>query len=204
MAAIPSYRLIIVGSGGVGKTSILKRLVEDSFTEDSIATIGVESESTVIMVENQKVKLRIWDTAGQERFRSVAKSYYRKAVGVIVVYDLTDRKSFDELTTWFTDIHALGDPNAVIQLVGNKSDLADGRVVTLSEAEEFAEHHRIQYLETSAKAGANVREAFVRIAALILQKGIKGTEQSVNQDPLLSGVGGLGAGTPPAKDGGCC
>jgi small GTP-binding protein len=87
---IPSYKFIIVGSSGVGKTSILKRLVEDSFSEDSLATIGVEFESTVIMVDSQKVKLQIWDTAGQERFRSIAKAYYRNAVGVIVVYDLTD------------------------------------------------------------------------------------------------------------------
>jgi small GTP-binding protein len=96
---IPGYRIIIVGSSGVGKTSILKRLIDDSFAEDSLATIGVESESTVIMVDNQKVKLRIWDTAGQERFRCIAKAYYRKAVGVILVYDLTDRKSFDELNS---------------------------------------------------------------------------------------------------------
>jgi small GTP-binding protein len=204
MSAIPSYRFIIVGSSGVGKTAILKRLVEDSFTEDSLATIGVESESTVIMVDNQKVKLRIWDTAGQERFRSIAKAYYRKAVGVILVYDLTDRTSFDDLNGWLTDIHALCDPNAVVQLIGNKSDLADARLVTLSEAETFAEHHRIQYVETSARVGANIREAFVRVTALILQKGIKGMDGSASQDSLLSGVGGLGAGPPPAKEGGCC
>jgi GTPase SAR1 family protein len=91
----------------------------------------------------------------------------------------------------------------VIQLIGNKSDLADGRLVTVSEAEGFAEHHRIQYLETSAKMGANIREAFVRVAALILKKGLKGMDGSASQDPLLGGVGGLGAGPPPPKEG-CC
>jgi small GTP-binding protein len=202
MTASPSYKFIIVGSSGVGKTSILKRLVEDSFTDDSLATIGVEFESTVIMVEEQKVKLQIWDTAGQERFRSIAKAYYRNAVGVIVVYDLTDRKSFDELSGWFTDIHTLCDANAVIQLIGNKSDLAGNRVVTVSEAESFAEHHRIQYLETSAKMGANIGEAFVKVAALLLKRGVKPAGPEAAQDPLLGGVGGLG-GTPPPKEG-CC
>jgi small GTP-binding protein len=204
MTAIPSFRLIIVGSSGVGKTSILKRLVEDSFAEESLATIGLESESTVIMVDDRKVKLRIWDTAGQERFRSIAKAYYRKAVGVILVYDLTERTSFDDLTGWLADIHALCDANAVVQLIGNKSDLADRRLVTLSEAEAFAEHHRVQYLETSAKAGANVREAFVRIAAVILERGLKGVDGSGSQDLLLRGVGGLGAGPPPETGGRCC
>jgi small GTP-binding protein len=202
MASPPNYKFIIVGSSGVGKTAILNRLVEDSFTDESLATIGVEFESTVLMVDGQKVKLQIWDTAGQERFRSIAKAYYRNAVGVIVVYDLTDRKSFDELTAWLTDIHALCDANAVIQLIGNKSDLASERAVSVSEAESFAEHHRIQYLETSAKIGANVGEAFVKVAALILQRGVKPDDGGMAHDPLLGGVGGLGSPQPAKAE--CC
>jgi small GTP-binding protein len=203
MSTLPAFKFIIVGSSGVGKTAILKRLVDDSFTDESLATIGVEFESTVVKVDNQKVKLQIWDTAGQERFRSIAKAYYRNAVGVIVVYDLTDRKSFDELNAWLTDIHSLCDASAVIQLIGNKSDLTEERVVSVSEAESFAEHHRIQYLETSAKMGANVGEAFVRVAALILQKGIRPADPAATPDPLLGGVGGLGTQQQPAQ-GGCC
>jgi small GTP-binding protein len=181
--AVVSYKFIIVGSSGVGKTAILKRLVEDTYTEDSQSTIGVEFDSTVLNIGDRKVKLQIWDTAGQERFRSISKAYYRNAVGVILVYDLTDRKSFDELTSWLNDIRTLCDANAVVQLIGNKSDLNAQRVVSAAEAEQFATQHHLQYLETSAKMAANVREAFVKVATAILAKGGKPTTAG-DQDPF--------------------
>jgi small GTP-binding protein len=186
MSGIPNFKFIIVGSSGVGKTAILKRLVEDTFTEDSLATIGVEFDSTVIAVDNRKVKLQIWDTAGQDRFRSIAKAYYRNAAGVFVVYDLADRKSYDDLNSWLTDIHALCDANAVVMLVGNKADLAHRRVVTVAEAESFAKHHHIQYMETSAKMGANIREAFVKVTAAILgKKPGAAIDAGVRDPPIL-------------------
>jgi small GTP-binding protein len=190
MSSTPNYKFIIVGSSGVGKTAILKRLVEDTFTEDSTSTIGVEFESTVIHVDGRKVKLQIWDTAGQERFRSIGKAYYRNAIGVIVVYDLTERQSFDELGQWIADIHTLCDANAVIQLIGNKTDLAADRVVSLKEAEDFANRHRIQYIETSARIGANVRETFTQVATAILAK--KGDLPNVDDEEtaFLGSIGG--------------
>jgi len=178
--SIQSFKFILIGSSGVGKTAILKRLVEDSFTDESQSTIGVEFDSTIINVDDQKVKLQIWDTAGQERFRSIAKAYYRNAVGVILVFDITERKSFDDLSGWLNDIRTLCDPNAVIQLIGNKSDLGSSRVVTLSEAEQYATQQHMSYLETSAKGGDNVREAFIRVAGQILSKGLKAP---VNNQP---------------------
>jgi small GTP-binding protein len=114
MTSIPSFKFIVIGSSGVGKTAILKRLIEDTFTEESLATIGVEFDTTLLMVDNRRVKLQIWDTAGQERFRSIAKAYYRGAVGVILVYDLADRKTFDDLPDWIADIRSLCEPNAVV------------------------------------------------------------------------------------------
>ena len=185
--SVQSFKFILIGSSGVGKTAILKRLVEDSFNDESQSTIGVEFDSTIIDVDDQKVKLQIWDTAGQERFRSIAKAYYRNAVGVILVFDITERKSFDDLSGWLNDVHTLCDPNAVIQLIGNKSDMATSRVVTLTEAEGFAAQHHMSYLETSAKGGDNVREAFVRVAGNILSKGLKSTNQNngVNKSPLI-------------------
>jgi len=173
MSTLTSLKFIIIGSSGVGKTALLKRLVEDSFAEESQSTIGVEFDSTVIQVDDRQVKLQIWDTAGQERFRSIAKAYFRNAVGVLLVFDITERKTFDDLSHWLNDVHALCDPNVVIQMIGNKADLGSSRIVTLSEAENFAEHHQISYLETSAKGGDNVREAFIRTAAQILNKSIK-------------------------------
>jgi small GTP-binding protein len=199
MSGIPNYKFIIVGSSGVGKTAILKRLVEDSFSDESVSTIGVEFDSTVLMVDDRKVKLQIWDTAGQERFRSIAKAYYRNAVGVIVVYDLTDRKSFDDLAGWLTDIHTLCDANAVVQLIGNKSDLNDRRLVSVGEAEDFARHHHIKYMETSAKAGQNVREVFIRVTASVLSKKANPANPTFNQSALISP-----GPVEPAEKGPCC
>ena len=182
-----SYKFIIIGSSGVGKTAVLKRLVEDTFTEESQSTIGVEFDSTILTIDEKKVKLQIWDTAGQERFRSISKAYYRNAVGVILVFDITERKSFDDLPSWLNDVHALCDPNAVIQLIGNKCDLGSQRVVTITEAEQFAEHHHMKYIETSAKAGQNIREAFIHVATTIMSKGLRTSNPPVDKSPINNG-----------------
>lgn len=195
MTSTVSYKFIIIGSSGVGKTAILKRLVEDTFTEESQSTIGVEFDSTILTIDDKKVKLQIWDTAGQERFRSIAKAYYRNAVGVILVFDITERKSFDDLSTWLNDVHTLCDPNAVIQLIGNKCDLTDQRVVTLTEAENFAEQHHMKYLETSAKGGDNVRDTFVGVATAIMSKGLKPSNPPLGKTPTT---------TETSNDKSCC
>jgi small GTP-binding protein len=167
-----TFKFIVIGSSGVGKTAILKRLVDDVFTTESQSTIGVEFLATTVDVEGQEVKLQIWDTAGQERFRSIAKAYFRSAIGVILVFDLSDRKSFEDLNQWMADVHALCDPNAVVTLIGNKLDLAEQRKVTATEAEAFAHLHQVAYCETSALGGDNIQEAFHRTAAAILRRGI--------------------------------
>lgn len=171
MTSIVSLKYIIIGASGVGKTALMKQLVEGSFSEEPQSTIGVEFDSTLITVDQHQVKLHIWDTAGQERFRSIAKAYFRNAVGVLLVFDITERKSFDDLSTWLNDVHALCDPNVVVQLIGNKADMASSRAVTVSEAEAFAKNHQMSYLETSAKNGDNVSEAFIRVASQILAHG---------------------------------
>jgi small GTP-binding protein len=191
MSSAYSFKFIIIGSSGVGKTAILKRLVEDTFSLESQSTIGVEFDSTVIEVDGQQVKLQIWDTAGQERFRSIAKAYFRNAVGVILVFDIAERKTFDEVNMWLNDVHSLCDPTAVVILIGNKTDLAQERVVTLAEAEQFAQHHQLTYLETSAMNGTNVREAFVRVATQIYRK-----------TPSRPSPGPLPTSKPPKS--GCC
>jgi small GTP-binding protein len=162
-----SFKFIIIGASGVGKTAVLKRLVDDTFSTDSQSTIGVEFDSTIIDIDGTQVKLQIWDTAGQERFRSIAKAYFRNAVGVLLLFDICERKTFDEVSAWLNDVHALCDPTAVVMLIGNKADLQQNRVVTLAEAEQFAEHHQLTFLETSALTGTNIREAFVKVATQI-------------------------------------
>lgn len=198
MSQVISYKFIIIGSSGVGKTCLLKQLLEGTFTDDSASTIGVEFDSLILNIDNRKVNLQIWDTAGQERFRSISKTHYRNAVGVILVFDLTDRKSFDALTSWLDDIHELCDSNAVIQLIGNKADLSARRVVTVVEAEAFAKQYQMGYCEASAKIGENVKDAFVRVAATIVSKGLKTIHGGPSQGSLMEPT------QAPQENGSCC
>jgi small GTP-binding protein len=165
-----SFKFIIIGSSGVGKTAILKRLVDDRYSTESQSTIGVEFDSTYVEVDGQSIKLQIWDTAGQERFRSIAKAYFRNAVGVVLVFDICDAKTFEDVNMWLREVRSLCDPTAVVILVGNKSDLAPSRAVTMAEAEQFAQHNHVTYIETSAKSGEHVHEAFLRTATQIYRR----------------------------------
>jgi small GTP-binding protein len=180
-----SYKIVVVGASGVGKTAIVNQLVNKTFKEEGQPTIGVEFKSFAIQAEGENVKLQIWDTAGQERFRSVSKAYFRNAVGAVLVFDLTQKPSFDELNTWINDLNALCAPNAYIILVGNKSDLADERAVSAGETQETAKRYNLEYLETSAKDGSNIAEAFTRLAVGIVLKARQGL---VTQPPAPSNV----------------
>ncbi|OHT15916.1 small GTP-binding protein [Tritrichomonas foetus] len=182
------FKFIVIGSSGVGKTAILTRLVDHTFTGESQSTIGVEFIATDIDVDGTPVKLQIWDTAGQERFRAIAKAYFRSAIGVMLVFDLTDRKSFDDLNQWLSDVHAHCDTNAVVTLIGNKSDLEDSRKVSESEASSFAELHQLNYLETSALGGDNVELAFQTTASNVLRTvaNVKDLNKKYSATQLLS------------------
>lgn len=177
------YKIIIIGPSGCGKTAIIKRLCKDIFQEDIQATVGAQFECTVIDIGGEKIKLNIWDTAGQERFRSIAKSYFRNAVGVVIVFDITDGKSFDEIPSWIETAHSLCDPNAQYILIGNKSDLEQKREISLYQAETFAKQHNTIYMETSALIGSNIHEAFVRLSKEVYEKAppIKINKNNVDQ-----------------------
>jgi small GTP-binding protein len=159
-----SYKIVVVGASSVGKSSIVQRLVEGTFTEDGTSTCGAEFYSYSCPVNNEQVKLQIWDTAGQERFRSISKSYFRNAVGAVLVYDITNMSSFDQVGIWLNDLQALATPNAYILLVGNKADLEKGREVGVDLVKEWAERHHLESVETSALSGKNIKEAFARMA----------------------------------------
>jgi len=163
------FKYIIIGDMGVGKSCILHQFCEKKFMADCPHTIGVEFGTRIIEVCNQKIKLQIWDTAGQERFRAVTRSYYRGAAGALMVYDITRRSTYNHLTSWLTDARNLTNPNTVIYLIGNKSDLEAQRDVSYEEAKAFAEENGLIFIEASAKTGVNVEEAFLKTAKQIYQ-----------------------------------
>ncbi len=153
-----------------GPSYLTGRLINNLFQDDSSHTIGVEFGSKIVAVGGKTVKLQIWDTAGQERFRSVTRSYYRGAAGALLVYDVASRDSFNALANWLTDARTLASPAIVILLVGNKKDLDEERQVTFLEASRFAQDNDLVFLETSAKTGESVDEAFLKCSKTILAK----------------------------------
>jgi small GTP-binding protein len=180
------FKIIIVGDSSTGKTSILDRLLNDSFIEGNIPTIGIEFKTYHTVVNEVPIKLNIWDTAGQERYRSVAKSYFRNAAGALLVFSIADYESFSNCKTWLSDLQAGCLPNAVFILVGNKKDLEKTRQVTEEEAQGLAKRHGIEYIETSALTSENIVEAFYRLAQSVHNRTISGSLVNIAAPPSIS------------------
>lgn len=157
-------KLLLIGDSSVGKSSLLLRFAEDSFSHTFISTIGVDFKTRTIDIDGEQVKLSIWDTAGQERFRTITAAYYRGANGIVLVYDITSESSFNSIRGWIRNIEEHASENVCKILVGNKADMEDRRVVTKEQGQQLASEFKIQFFETSAKADINVEEAFVSIA----------------------------------------
>jgi Ras-related protein Rab-1A len=164
------FKLLLIGDSCVGKSSLLHRFADDIYTDSYISTIGVDFKIKTMMVNDKMVKLQIWDTAGQERFRTITSSYYRGAQGIIVVYDITDMESFTNVKVWLNEIDRYASENVDKLLVGNKCDLADARQVSTAVATEFAATLNVNCIETSAKEGSNVDDAFRSMATTIMSR----------------------------------
>jgi len=149
------YKIVLVGDPYVGKTNIMSRFLNEIFIENSKATIGVDFGVTVIDVNNKKIKTQIWDTPGQERYKAIASAYYIMAVGVIIVFDIANKSSFDHIESWINEIK-LHIPQANILIVGNKSDLQCFREISYDDVKSFCSNHGYSYVETSAKNNINV------------------------------------------------
>ncbi|KAK9703702.1 Ras family [Popillia japonica] len=161
------FKLLLIGDSGVGKSCLLLRFADDTYTESYISTIGVDFKIRTIDLDGKTIKLQIWDTAGQERFRTITSSYYRGAHGIIVVYDCTDQDTFNNVKQWLEEIDRYACDNVNKLLVGNKSDLTTKKVVDYTTAKEYADQLGIPFLETSAKSATNVEQAFMTMAAEI-------------------------------------
>jgi len=161
------FKLLLIGDSGVGKSCLLLRFADDTYTESYISTIGVDFKIRTIELDGKTIKLQIWDTAGQERFRTITSSYYRGAHGIIVVYDVTDQESFNNVKQWLQEIDRYACETVNKLLVGNKCDLTTKKVVDYTTAKEYADQLGIPFLETSAKNATNVEQAFMTMAAEI-------------------------------------
>ncbi|KAJ6575083.1 ras-domain-containing protein [Mycena capillaripes] len=161
-------KYIIIGEAGSGKSCLLHHFTHNSFKDHSQHTIGVEFSSRTVKLGEKRIKLQLWDTAGQERFRSVTRSYYRGAAGALLVYDITNRDSFTNLSRWLADARALASPHLVAVLVGNKADKDDEREVEWAEASRWAAENDVHFLEASSLTGDNVEAPFLLAARSIL------------------------------------
>ncbi|VDP13986.1 unnamed protein product [Soboliphyme baturini] len=153
------FKLLLIGDSGVGKSCLLLRFADDTYTDSYISTIGVDFKIRTIELDGKTIKLQIWDTAGQERFRTITSSYYRGAHGIIVVYDITDEESFNNVKLWLQEIERYACENVNKLLVGNKCDMTQKRAVEHDTAKEYADQLGIPFLETSAKNSTNVEQA---------------------------------------------
>ena len=158
----------MIGNSNVGKTNLLSRFAWNKFQENHKITIAVDFATSSLVIDQKQVKVQVWDTAGQEQFRAVVSHYYRGAAGALVVYSITDRKSFEDVQKWLSEFHANTERGATVtMLVGNKSDLAEERRVTTDEGRRFAEENKLLFLETSAKTAENVAEAFTGLVTQV-------------------------------------
>ena len=163
-------KLLIIGDSGVGKSSLLLRYCDDSFSSHFLTTIGIDFKLKTVNIDGKKVKLQIWDTAGQERFRTITNAYYRGAHGILLVYDVTQEISLQNVKNWMQNIeqHALQEVDRVI--VGNKCDFIEGREVDKARGEELAKAYGVDFFETSAKNDTNVTETFMCLATKVVKR----------------------------------
>jgi Rab family protein len=164
----PPLKLVLLGESGAGKTSLISRYTEDAFSGDSSPTVGGAGRGIKFDFDGQIVDLVLWDTAGQERYRGLAPMFYRNAVAAIIVFDLTNRDSFEQVPGWIHELQAnVG--NIVIAVCGNKIDCGEARVIPGADAKALADSSKTIYYETSAKTGQGVQQLFQAVVTRLLE-----------------------------------
>lgn len=165
-----NIKLLTIGDSAVGKTCLISQFARDSFNPNFITTIGIDYKIKEVDIDGSKYKLLIWDTAGQERFRTITTSYFRGCQGILLVYDITVKKTFDNVSNWMDQIIQVNDGQHVCKiLIGNKCDMVAERKVTEAEGKKLAEEYKIPFMETSAKDNINVQEAFLHITKDVVE-----------------------------------
>ena len=185
-------KYIIIGDSAVGKSNLLLRFAQNDFKYEYQLTIGVEFGAKNIEINKRRYRLQIWDTAGQENYRSITRAYYKNSVCAILVYDITNRDSFEHISNWIEDCLSQSPKTVFMVLVGNKSDLNEQRKVSFEEGQQMAKNNNMMFFETSAKSGANVDKIFEQSAKEIdsklnegyydLESDVCGIKKGINVD----------------------
>ena len=165
-------KLIFTGNSGVGKTSILRRFCgDDIFNPPIFSTMGVDFKTKMVEIDGKEIKLQLWDKGGQERFRTIWRAeYYRGAKGIILVYDITSSRSFDDISNWMRDIKENADNGVEIILLGNNCEMENKREITKERGENLAKEYGIQFFETSFKTNINIDESIMSLSERIYRK----------------------------------
>lgn len=167
----PRVKLLILGDSGVGKSSILVRYTEEKFNHSHIATIGLDFKTKTIEIEGKQLEMQIWDTAGTEKFRVITKTYYQRCSGIIIAYDCSNQKSFDNVSKWIEQIKSNVEDEVPKVLIACKIDRPD-RKISKSDGENLAKTLNISYFETSAKSNIGIQETFNHLAQMCFDRGI--------------------------------
>ncbi|KAL0234992.1 hypothetical protein GEMRC1_001574 [Eukaryota sp. GEM-RC1] len=186
-----SVSLLLIGDSGVGKTSLLHTFLNGEFPANTVSTIGINYMSRVVSVRDKSITLRLFDTGGQERFRSITLSSFRQAQAVIFVFDVTNRSSFESMSSWIQEAQSHCPENFQALIVGNKTDLTAQRVISTTQAEEFAVLKKMPYFDTSAKLNDSVVEVFETIADLCVSAQVEScdSDETLNLLQRRSGCG---------------
>ncbi|XP_009416427.1 ras-related protein Rab11D isoform X3 [Musa acuminata AAA Group] len=188
------FKLVLIGDSGVGKSNLLSRFTKNEFNLESKSTIGVEFATRSISVDGKVLKAQIWDTAGQERYRAITSAYYRGAVGALLVYDVTRRATFENVSRWLRELRDHTDPNIVVMLIGNKSDLRHLVAVPTEDGKAYAERESLYFMETSALDATNVENAFAEVLTQIYRIVSKRAVEA--GDDATSSIPGRARGGP--------
>ena len=176
-----SFKIIVIGDSGVGKSCLTTQAVRNNFEEFYQATVGFEFLTFNLRINNNVVKLQIWDTCGQEVYKSLISNFYRNSSLALIIYAINNKDSFQHAENWLNDLKNQSNPNVRVFLVGNKSDLEDQRVITKEEGERFKEEKKLdRFIETSAKTGENARGALLEAAKLLYKDYLKAKENLAN------------------------
>ena len=164
-----TIKILVVGDSTVGKTNFIRMFIENKFNQNYMTTSGIDLKTSSIEIKNKKIRVQLWDTAGQEKYKAITKNLFLKVQAALIVYDITNEETFNNLKTWVRSIKEECGKQIQMLIIGNKNDLNEERVVDKNIAMEYAKEEKIDYLETSSKTGDNIQKAITLLCEKVLE-----------------------------------